>query len=160
MLMEKILVSACLLGELVRYDAQSKKLEEEIISNWQKEDRIISVCPEVIGGLAVPRHPAEIISTNQDIHVKNSQGKDVTDAFKKGANTALKLVKRHHIKIAILKEGSPSCGSSYIYDGTFTGSQISGEGLTTSLLREHGVLVFSEHQIDAANNALKKLSHA
>ena len=76
--MEKILVSACLLGDKVRYDAQSKKIEEEIIATWLNEGRVISICPEVIGGLPVPRPPAEIIMTDQDLHIKTSQGEDVT----------------------------------------------------------------------------------
>lgn len=157
--MEKILVSACLLGDKVRYDAQSKKIEEEIIATWQSEGRVISICPEVIGGLPVPRPPAEIIMTDQDLHIETSQGEDVTVNFMKGAAEALNLVRKHNIHIALFKEGSPSCGSFEIYDGTFSNTRKMGEGLTTALLRKNGVQVFSENEIEDAKNALEALSN-
>lgn len=121
---------------------------------------VVSVCPEMLGGLPVPRHPAEIQkgATAQDIitgtgRVKNHIEQDVTEYFIRGAQKVLEIAKQQHIKVAILKEKSPSCGSSKMYDGTFSGKVISGFGVTTALLRENGIQVFSEIEIDKALDA-------
>ena len=137
-----ILISACLLGDRVRYDGKCKSYD---ISRLEKYN-LISCCPEVDGGLPVPRIPAEIYHDR----VMNREGKDVTKAFKKGANHALSLVKEHHIKVAIMKANSPSCSNANIYDGTFSKTLKRGKGLTVQLLEKEGVKVFNETQLEEA----------
>jgi uncharacterized protein YbbK (DUF523 family) len=164
--MEKILISACFLGEKVRYDGKENTLTDSIIMQWNNEGRFISICPEVVGGLSIPRNPSEIqplegsedkaikekFIQNLSLPVRNKQvitmqNQDVTAAFYQGANIALKLCQKYKIRFALLKESSPSCGSTKIYDGSFTKRKINGEGITTVLLREHGIEVFSEKNI-------------
>lgn len=114
---------------------------------------MISVCPEVLGGLPTPRPSAEIVGGS----VVTVDGRDVTSAFELGATTVGTLATLHEARVAILKDGSPSCGSTFIYDGSFTGATLRGEGITASLLRSQGVAVFSEHQIEAAAEYLNSL---
>ncbi|OIO69082.1 MAG: DUF523 domain-containing protein [Zetaproteobacteria bacterium CG12_big_fil_rev_8_21_14_0_65_55_1124] len=160
--MQKILVSACLLGEKVRYDGGDSAVQG-LLDTWNKQGRIISLCPEVAGGLCVPREPAEIVAIDANNvlrgmgRVQKRDGGDVTDAFLDGAERALAQCWEHKIKIAILKEGSPSCGSSRINDGKFSGNKISGQGITTALLTGHGISVFSEDQLDDAARRLAEL---
>ncbi|OKY27041.1 DUF523 domain-containing protein [Thalassotalea sp. PP2-459] len=143
--MEKILVSACLMGDLVRYDGGHQQLVNKTFEQWQHEGRLVKVCPEVVGGLSTPRAPAErVLKDNLVIDVS---GKDVTHAFTRGANIALSICLEQQIKYALLKDSSPSCGSNTIYDGRFTGSKISGVGLTTELLRQHDIEVYSENTV-------------
>jgi len=151
--MQKILISACLLGEKVRFDGKSKKINAQILEIWQAENRLIPLCPEVAGGLSVPRAPVEI----QGESVINILGEDVSQAFGKGAQKALELCQQHDIHIAILKEGSPSCGVTQINDGTFSHTKITGQGVTTRLLQKHGVKVFSEHQLEEAEIYFKDI---
>lgn len=150
--MQKILVSACLMGENVRFDGKNRKNSSEILKKWQKDGRLVVFCPEVAGGLPVPRPPAEI---QPDEKVITVEGTDLTAAFKQGAEKALDLCREHHIHIAILKEGSPSCGSSQISDGHFSHTKISGQGVTTRLLEANGIFVFSEHELDKAEEYFK-----
>jgi len=145
--LEKILISACFLGENVRYNGQTESLQHQILNQWLKQGRVVRVCPEVAGGLPVPRPAAEIDRINQRIITK--QGEDVTDAFEHGAQKALSICLNNNIKFALLKESSPSCGSQTIYDGQFRGQKIAGQGATTKLLREHGIEVYSEENIQA-----------
>lgn len=144
--MHKILISACFLGKNVRYNAIIKPLIHPILSVWQAENRLLSVCPEVTGGLSTPRAPAEF--NNKTKTIITNQGENVTEAFEKGAQIALKLCLTNKIKFALLKESSPSCGSHNIYDGSFTNTKITGEGITTQLLRQHGIKVYSELNIE------------
>lgn len=147
--MKKVLISACLLGERVRFDGREKGVQHPVLARWLAEGRVVRVCPEVEGGLAVPRPPAE---QQPDGRVITDQGADVTEAFARGAAEALRLVREHRIEVAVLKEGSPSCGSAFIYDGTFSKTRRPGSvGETTRLLRAHGVAVFSELQWDEAD---------
>jgi uncharacterized protein YbbK (DUF523 family) len=152
----KILISACLLGQPVRYDGQSKEVENSTLNRWHKEGRLVPVCPEVSGGLPVPRPAAEITAGRADDvldgrgHVKTEDNEDVSRFFICGAQHALILCRQQNIHVAILKENSPSCGSTQVFDGSFSGKLISGEGVTTSMLRQNGIRVFSEHEIDAA----------
>lgn len=160
--MEKLLVSSCLLGEKVRYDG-GECAAHGLIDTWEKQGRIVPVCPEVAGGLCVPRAPAEVENGNAvavlrgEGSVQRQDGTDVTDAFMDGAERALATCWEHKIKIAILKEGSPSCGSSLVNDGHFSGNKITGQGLTTALLTGHGISVFNETQLDEAARRLKEL---
>ncbi len=143
---KKILISACFLGERVRYNGVVKPLVNKLLQQWQQQGRLFSLCPEVISGLPVPRPAAEIDPiTKQVITIESI---DVTDQFDKGAKLALRLCQQHNIQLALLKESSPSCGSNTIYDGTFCQHKIIGEGVTTKLLREHGIRVFSEDSIE------------
>ncbi|ALO33529.1 hypothetical protein CMT41_01430 [Colwellia sp. MT41] len=139
---DKILISACFLGERVRYNGEVKALASQLLSQWQSQGRLISVCPEVISGLPVPRPPAEI--NPKTLQVITIDSVDVSQQFSQGAQQALRLCQQHNIRFALLKESSPSCGSNTIYDGSFSQQKIVGEGITTKLLRQHGIQVFSE----------------
>jgi len=143
--LDKILISACFLGDRVRYNGKIKALDNELLDQWQQQGRLVSICPEVIAGLSVPRSPAEINPYTKQ--VITSDGIDVTAAFKQGAEQALLLCQKQSIRFALLKESSPSCGSNTIYDGSFSQQKILGEGITTMLLRHHGIQVFCEHSI-------------
>jgi len=159
--MQKILVSACLLGEKVRYDGGDCR-QSGLLAQWQGEGRLITICPEVAGGLPKPRPPAEIVGgcANAilcgDGSVQRENGEQVTDAFVDGAERALALCMKHQIHFAILKQGSPSCGSSSVNDGTFSGIKIDGEGITSCLLRRHGIRVVSEREVEQAAALLAK----
>lgn len=115
--MKRILVSSCFLGEKVRYDGKSKSLINDTLLLWKKQKQLISFCPEVAGGLSVPRQPAEIQQNNGLIIT--CDGEDVSRQFIKGAQRALDICQQHDIHFALLKESSPSCGSTTIYDGSF-----------------------------------------
>ena len=123
--MKKILVSACLLGERVRYDGRALTVTEHILKDWIRSGRVVSICPEVAAGMPIPRPAAEISGGDgyavlaQQGRVITSTGADVTDYFRSGAEQALALCKEHHIKIAVLSEASPSCGSSEFMMGLF-----------------------------------------
>lgn len=154
--MEKILISACLLGQKVRYDAKGAEVRSELLSRWEAEGRLVPICPEVVGGLPVPRPAAELQGPAAEVlrglsSVRTAAGEDVSAAFRKGAFVALELARRHGIRLAILKERSPSCGSGAVYDGSFSGQKIPGEGVTAALLRQRGVRVFSEDQLAEAD---------
>ncbi|MGH8379779.1 DUF523 domain-containing protein [Pseudomonas sp.] len=158
----KVLVSACLLGQPVRYDGRASG-HPDLLQRWQSAGRIVPLCPEVAGGLPTPRPPAEIPGgqgsdvLNGQVKVVTVAGEDVSAQFLLGAQLALELVRRHGIRIAVLKSGSPSCGNLLTYDGTFSGTRVTGEGVTTALLRREGVQVFSELELEAAEQALKQL---
>lgn len=149
-MLSKVLVSACLLGERVRFDGAGKRSAHPVLARWQDQGRVVPVCPEVAGGLPVPRPAAEI----RGRLVVARDGADVTGAFARGAEEALRLAREHGIAVAVLKAKSPSCGSGEVYDGTFTKTLVPGDGRTTALLRAHGIAVFSEHEWDAAAAAL------
>lgn len=137
--MEKIIVSACLLGTNCKYNG-GNNLNNELVE-FLKSYEIIPICPECFGGLSTPRVPSEIIGDK----VINKEGHDVTLNYLNGAKQALELAKKHHAKIAILKAKSPSCGEGTIYDGTFTMTLVSGDGITVRLLKENGIKVYTEN---------------
>ncbi|MBW1841196.1 MAG: DUF523 domain-containing protein [Deltaproteobacteria bacterium] len=157
----QVLVSACLTGQRVRYDGAVTPNIDAILVRWVHEKRVVPYCPEVAGGLPVPRPPAEIADgdgvavLNGDAAVMNVNGDDVTAYFLEGAEKAVELARSLEIKIAVLKDKSPSCGSTAIYDGSFSGRNKSGRGVTTVLLEEAGVRVFSEREIPKADAYLK-----
>lgn len=138
----KILVSACLLGVACRYDGQSKPYPglEELMARHT----LIPVCPECYGGLPTPRPPAE----RRGERVITQNGLDVTVQYQKGAQEALRLARRYGCTWAILKERSPSCGAGTVYDGSFTHTQIPGDGVTARLLEANGIHVIGESQLD------------
>jgi len=150
---DKILVSSCFLGEKVRYNGKIKSLTHQRLLEWKSQGRLVSFCPEVAGGLKVPRDAAEIQPLTNNIITVN--GINVSFQFQLGAQKALELCQLHHIKYALLKDNSPSCGSSSVYDGSFSGCKILGQGVTTKLLLKHGIKVFSEHTIDQLYEELK-----
>ncbi len=151
---KKIIVSACLVsGGPWRYDGKSKMVENPLLKELEEEGRIIPLCPEVMGGLKVPRSPAE----RKEGRVVNKDGKDVTAEFRKGAEGVLALGLSEKIEVAILKEGSPSCGSHRIYDGNFSGKKIPGKGVTAEALEKAGIKVFNEEEIEAAYEFLCSL---
>lgn len=140
--MEKILISACLVGDKVKYDGHSNYNEK--IKLLLEKYELVPFCPEVEGGLSIPRKPSERVGER----VKMENGRDVTKNYEKGAELALNICLYLGIKIAILKENSPSCGSHKIYDGTFSHKLIDGQGFTTELLKRKGIKVLSEDEID------------
>ena len=154
--MVKVLISACLMEERVRYDGAKAPCDSAILNSWKDDGLIVPFCPEVAGNLSVPRPSAEIIKgTGSDVlenraAVFNINGQDVTESFIRGAEKALRIVKEMQIKLAVLKDGSPSCGKTSIYDGSFSGSKRPGKGVTTALLEKNGISVFSENEIKKA----------
>ena len=159
----RVLVSACLLGCPVRYDGQGKadllsRLEElQTVVDW------VSFCPEVEGGLSVPRPAAEIVGAGGGeavlsgrAVVRTREGADVTAAFVSGARRCLALAQREGVRFALLKARSPSCGSAEIYDGSFHQTLTDGAGVTTALLRQNGIEVFEEGQIAELLAALRR----
>lgn len=158
----RVLVSACLLGEPVRHDGGSRGVRSAVLAQWQAEGRIVACCPELAGGLAVPRPAAEIQGPGDGVavlsgnaRVQTGEGADVTGAYVAGAKRALELVRQHHIRVAVLKERSPSCGTQQIHAGHFHGQLREGMGVTAALLRQHGVAVFNENQWDEAQTCLR-----
>lgn len=159
----KILISACLLGRPVRYNGSAKPVLHPALSAWQEAGQLVMICPEVAAGFSTPRPPAEIThgQSGPDVlastaRVQDTTGEDVTDQFISGAKIALALAQEHDCKFAILTDASPSCGSTHIYDGTFQGKKHPGAGVTTALLRAHGVQVFAETEIDELVECLSK----
>lgn len=147
-----ILISACLLGENVRYDASNNKIDSTLFESVLSSHTLFSFCPEVEGGLLTPRNPAEILNNK----VFTNQNDDVTSAFELGAQKALDLCQKENIQVALLKAKSPSCGNEYIYDGTFSKQLISGMGITAKLLSQNGIKVFNEEQLELFINYLKE----
>jgi uncharacterized protein YbbK (DUF523 family) len=148
----------------VRYNGAHKRPESAILDRWVREGRVIGVCPEVAGGLGVPRRPAEIeggVGGARVIasmaRVVDDEGHDVSAAFVAGAEHALRQARLKAVRIAVLKEGSPSCGSSYVYDGSFTGKRMPNPGVTTAMLQGAGIRVFSEAQLADADAMLREL---
>jgi uncharacterized protein YbbK (DUF523 family) len=137
-----ILVSACLLGVACTHCGESKT--NEAVQRLAAVARLIPVCPEVSGGLPIPRPSAELGS---DARVRTAAGDDVTDFYYRGAQQAVTLARREGISRAVLKARSPSCGSREIYDGTHTGVLIEGEGVTAAALRQAGLQVVSEEDL-------------
>ena len=140
---EKILISACLVGINCKFNGENNLLDKGILDEISKRYHLLFVCPEVFGGLNTPREPAEM----KDGLVVTKTAKDVSENFKFGAEICLKIAKLNGCKKAILKARSPSCGSGQIYDGSFTKKLILGDGVAAKLLKENGILVFSEDEI-------------
>lgn len=159
--MKSILVSACLLGEPVRYDGKDNQLKlsqwHHIITQWKKQCRLIPVCPETLGGLPTPRPAAElqkvdgydVLATHSphEGQVLTNHGEDVTQAFIKGARKTLSIAQQHQVAAALLASRSPSCGSQQIYNGNFDGTLIEGVGVTAALLEQHGIRCFSPERM-------------
>ena len=159
----KVLVSACLLGERVRYHGGDAQVASGILDRWLAEGRVVPACPEVAGGLPVPRPPAEMTGGDGaavlagQASIADTAGVNVTDAFVQGARQTLDLARARGVRMAVLKDGSPSCGSTFVYDGTFRGQRTAGQGVTATLLMQDGIRIFSERQLDEAAAYLASL---
>ncbi|WP_447920162.1 DUF523 domain-containing protein [Achromobacter aegrifaciens] len=165
--MQYVLISSCLLGNPVRYDGRGACHDNPVLTRWRDEGRVVAVCPEMAGGMPVPRPPAEIEPGLDAAAVLAGRarvvavsGEDVTVPFVQGAQAALAAARQRAIGIAVLKEGSPSCGSGYVYDGHFAGRKQPGVGVTAELLAGAGLRVFSEHQWQEAQACLAELEAA
>lgn len=147
--MEKVLISACLIGENTKYNGGNNFIKN--VEKLYPLCDLIIICPEVMSGLKTPRSPSEI----KNGKVINKANKDVTSFFKSGASLITYIAEQNNVKYALLKENSPSCGVHHIYDGTFSNNLIKGNGITTQELIKKGIQVFSEKEIDKLIEILK-----
>lgn len=161
--MEKIFVSSCLMGARVRYDGGTKTLENQLLATWRAEGRLVTLCPEMAAGLPSPRPAAEIapgataeavLSGRAGIYDKD--GLDWTGEFTQGAALAVDLAKAQGCRFALLADGSPSCGSTYVYSGKFDGQRQSGEGVVAASLRAAGVAIYAPDQLLDLSRALEE----
>ncbi len=158
------LASACLCGAACRYDGSAAVVER--LAALHAQGLVLAVCPEVEGGLPVPRPPCELrvpapaesplarephvparnvsAQSRAQARVLTLEGTDLTEQFEAGAARALRLAREYGLRLAVFKERSPSCGVSMVYDGTFSGRRVPGQGIATALLRRHGIRVVSE----------------
>lgn len=156
-----ILISSCLFGNPVRYNGTDLLIDHPLIKQWKTEGRLISVCPEVEGGMSIPRAPAEItIGDGKTVlggksRVIDNQGENVTNAFIRGALKSLKTALDNNCVAAILTEHSPSCGSNMIYDGSFSKTKRKGVGVTTSMLEQNHIPVFNQEQLEDLQSYLE-----
>lgn len=138
---ENLLISACLCGENCKYNGGNNKLEK--IKDLKSKYNLIMVCPEVLGGLTIPRVPSEIL----DDKVINKEGLDVTIHFTNGAKKTLEICLANKCDKALLKNSSPSCGVNKVYDGSFSDNKIAGMGITAKVLKQNGIHLYSEDDI-------------
>ena len=145
--MQNLLISACLLGYCCRYDGSNNGPIPELMQ-LKRRYHLIPICPEQLGGLPTPRPPSEIVATAQGgrLRVMTREGADVTAAFERGAREAVRIARAQGCAVAILKAKSPTCGCgpAGVYDGSFTGRLVAGEGIAARALREAGVRVTDE----------------
>lgn len=137
----KILVSACLLGKKCKYNG-GNNLNQGVL-DFVEGHEVIGVCPEQLGGLSTPRLPAEIVAGV----VTNKEGVSVDNEFRKGAQAALTIALENKADLAILQSRSPSCGVKEIYDGSFSGKKIKGQGVFAKLLAKHGIKVLDAEDV-------------
>jgi len=148
-----ILVSACLVGCRARYDGKKVGITDGRLEHWTAAGLVLPFCPETAGGLPVPRAPAEIAGgagqalLAGSVRVHTREGNDVTAKFIEGARLALHACRHFNLQSAVLKDGSPSCGITRIYDGQFRGRQVAGQGVTAALLAAHGIALYSEEKL-------------
>lgn len=141
--LNKIAVSACLVGEKCRYDGKFSKDISELKG-------CVKLCPEVLGGLTIPRTACQIDNGDGDdvicgrAKVIAKDGRDCTDEFIKGAKEALKICLENDITIVILKEKSPSCGKNFVYNDDIL---IDGCGVTAAFLKQHGIEIISDTEV-------------
>ncbi|MFE0414586.1 DUF523 domain-containing protein [Streptomyces tendae] len=154
------------MGRRVRYDGGAKPVGDTVVGRWRDEGRVVVFCPEVSGGLPVPRPAAEIVGGDGgDVldgvaRVLTASGEDVSRQFVRGARLALDAAREAGVRVALLKESSPSCGSLRVHDGRFAGTRVPGHGVTTALLRRAGVRVFGEDRVAEAAACLRQLEHS
>lgn len=147
MIKDNLLISSCLYGEYVRYDGAHNKIDNNILDTLKMKYNLFHFCPEVEGGLSIPRVACEIISM-KPLQIIDKNGTNQTKAFLKGAQNTVELCLDNNIQKALLKSNSPSCSSKFIYDGTFSAVKIDGVGVSVQLLQENGIEVFDEHEIE------------
>ena len=148
----KVLISACLLGDNVKYSG-GNNLTPELVTLLEKYNvDIVKVCPECFAGLPIPRLPSEI----KEGKVYSKDGRDITEEFLSGAEKTYQIAKIKQVDFAILKERSPSCGSSFIYDGSFSGKVIQGQGFTARKLNEENIVIFSEENLKEIEKYLEE----
>ena len=140
--MEALLVSACLMGFNCKYSGGNNALPPEALEELKRRYCLIPVCPEAAGGLPTPRVPSE----RRGDRVITRDGRDVTEAFRKGAEIAARLAEKYRIRRALLKSNSPSCGSKTVYAGSFSGILIRGDGITAAVLKERGIEITDSFQ--------------
>lgn len=143
-----IAISSCLIGTNCTYKGNNHQID--ILKQLVDSGLAIAICPEVLGGMSIPRDPCEIVGKQ----VISSQGEDKTEEYYKGAYRVLELLKKQDIKVALLKSKSPSCGKGAIYDGSFSHQLTNGNGITTKVLQENGIMVYNE---DTVNEFLKEI---
>jgi uncharacterized protein YbbK (DUF523 family) len=155
-----------LLGRPVRYAGDGAACDHPVLLRWIEEGRVVAFCPEVAGSLPTPRPPAEIEAAAGGLLVLSGQarvldvlGQDVTAAFVNGARRAVLAARADGVRVAVLKDGSPSCGSGYTYDGSFTGIRVPHVGVAAAALQAAGVRVFSESRLAEAAEYLARLGH-
>lgn len=136
--METLLVSACLMGYNCKYNGGNNALPEDVLASLRQRYCLIPVCPEAAGGLPTPRTPSE----RRGDRVITQDGRDVTDAFRRGAELAGELAERFGAHAALLKANSPSCGSGTVYDGSFSGRLVPGDGITAEYLKRKNLIIF------------------
>lgn len=165
--MRKILVSACLLGEKVRWNGTDRAVDDPRLARWIAEGRVVAFCPECAAGLPVPRPAAEIEPGADaeavlagEARITTAEGTDLSDAFRRGADLAVDVARAHDVGIALLTEGSPSCGTRSVADGRFRGRRVPGRGLTAARLAGAGVVCFAPDRLDAAAEALERVEDA
>jgi len=134
------LISACLIGAKCKYSGGDNRLPEKTLDALRRRYRLLPVCPEMAGGLGVPREPSE----RKGERVVSRSGRDVTAAYRQGANVACALGERFVCSTALLKERSPSCGCGRIYDGSFAGNKKPGDGVAAALFKRNGIAVTTE----------------
>jgi uncharacterized protein YbbK (DUF523 family) len=159
----KVLVSGCLGTAAIRFNETSVPVAAPIWSRWSSEGRLVHFCPELAVGFPVPRPAAEIVGgTAADVldgsaSVREVRGRDVTELFRVAARRTLDRAREAGVALAVLVDGSPTCGSSYVYDGSFSGRTVPGRGVAAEELRRHGIPVFHQTELEAAAALLAKL---
>jgi uncharacterized protein YbbK (DUF523 family) len=162
----KVLVSSCLLGEAVRYHGGDASCQSRILDRWRAEGRLVAMCPETTAGLPAPRPPAEIAGGDGgavlrgEALVGDGTGADVTALYLRGARATLEIAIANGARLAILKDGSPSCATTYIFDGSFRQQRDRGQGVTAALLSQAGIRLFNERQLEEAAGYLEALETA
>ncbi|HEY0215389.1 MAG TPA: DUF523 domain-containing protein [Cellulomonas sp.] len=151
-----VFASGCLGLARLRYDGRSVPVDSPVWQEWEVEGRLVQFCPEVAAGMPVPREPAEIVGgTAADVlagraRVLGRSGADQTAVFLRAAELGLAQIRALRPALAVLVDRSPSCGSSVVYDGTFTGTRVAGRGLSAELLHREGVPIFTPESLGAA----------
>ncbi len=161
--MEKIFISSCLVGARVRHDGRARSLDDQLLKTWRAEGRLVALCPEMAAGLPSPRPAAEIapgVTADEVLSgrggIYDRDGFDLTFEFTQGADLALEVARANGCRFALLTDGSPSCGSTYVHAGDFDGQHVRGQGVVAARLRADGIRVFAQDQLNALARALEK----
>lgn len=161
--LRKVLVSGCLGGAKIRFDSSGVEIDHPIWRRWEEEGRIHHFCPEIAAGFPVPRPPAEIKDgTASDVvegraRVFQDNGTDVTAMFLKGAKMAVETAVQQGVAVAVLTDGSPSCGTTFQYSGNFDGRTEPGRGVVAEMLVRAGIKVFPHTDLEAADNYIREM---